>query len=176
MSLGKDLSKEVRKIFESRWTTREGQKVPESDQIKLGNDAVRLDGTVLYADMTDSTALVDNYRDWFAAEVLKAYLHSAAKIIRSEGGIITAYDGDRIMAVFIGGSKNTSAARCGLKLNYAVKEILNPAIAIRWHRHQPTVCCEDRDQRIERSSLGRASSKLCREALFVVSQLPNADH
>ena len=37
--------------------------------------------------------------------------------------------GDRIMAVFIGDSKNTSAARCGLKINYAVTNIINPAIA-----------------------------------------------
>jgi class 3 adenylate cyclase len=32
------------------------------------------------------------------------------------------------MAVFIGGSKNTSAVRCGLKIKSAVLEIINPAI------------------------------------------------
>lgn len=49
-------------------------------------------------------------------------------IIRSEGGTITAYDGDRIMAIFVGGSKNTTAVRTALKINYAVEEILRPAI------------------------------------------------
>ena len=51
MSLGEDLTKEVRKIFKDAWTTRDGQKVPESEDLRLGNDAVKLDGTVLYADL-----------------------------------------------------------------------------------------------------------------------------
>src|SRR5207248_4620847 len=96
--------------------------------LKLNNDAVKLDATVLYADLSASTGLVDGYKQHFAAEIYKAYLHCAAKIIRSEDGVITAYDGDRVMAVFIGTSKNTSAARSALKINWAVKNIVNPAL------------------------------------------------
>ena len=105
MSLGEDLADEVQKIFKEEWSTREGKKVPESADLALGNDAVKLDGTVLYADLDDSTNLVDYYKPAFAAEIYKAYLNCAAKIIRSEGGVITSYDGDRIMAVYIGGVK-----------------------------------------------------------------------
>ena len=47
MSLGDDLDKEVKKILREVWTSRKGQVVPESDDIKLGNDAVLLDGTVM---------------------------------------------------------------------------------------------------------------------------------
>lgn len=129
MGLGEDLDSTVRQILTGNWSTREGRKVPESEDLKLGNDAITLDSTVLYADLAASTALVDGFKRWFAAEVYKAYLHCAAKIIRNEGGSITAYDGDRIMAVFIGDSKNTSAARAGLKINYASSKIINPALA-----------------------------------------------
>ena len=128
MSLGEDLADEVQKIFKEEWSTREGKKVPESADLALGNDAVKLDGTVLYADLDDSTNLVDYYKPAFAAEIYKAYLNCAAKIIRSEGGVITSYDGDRIMAVYIGGSKNTSAACSALKINYAVTKIINPIL------------------------------------------------
>lgn len=128
MSLGDDLKSEVAKMFKEQWSTRDGQKVPEQSDLKLSNDAVKLEGTVLYADLAESTHLVDKKVDYFAAEVYKTYLHCAAKIIRSENGAITAYDGDRIMAVFIGGSKNTSATRAGLKINYAVREIINPLL------------------------------------------------
>jgi len=83
---------------------------------------------VLYADLAESTNLVDAHKAWFAAEVYKSYLHCASKIIRDEGGIITAFDGDRVMAVFIGDLKNTSAARSALKINHAVVNIINPAI------------------------------------------------
>lgn len=78
--------------------------------------------------MADSTTLVDEYSAAFAAEIYKTVLLCAAKIIRSEGGEITAYDGDRVMAVFLGSSKNTSAVRAALELNYARLKILQPAL------------------------------------------------
>lgn len=128
MALNDDLTAAVRKIFADQWTTRNGQVVPEPSNVALGNDAIRLEGTVLYADLTASTSLVDAKKAEFAAEVYKAYLHCAAKIIGSEGGTITAYDGDRVMAVFIGTTKNTSAARAGLKINWAVRNIINVSL------------------------------------------------
>ncbi|TWT64409.1 adenylate/guanylate cyclase domain-containing protein [Rubinisphaera italica] len=133
-TLGEQLDSEVRKIFREAWKTRDGQKVLESEDIQLGNHAVKLEGTVLYADLDGSTNMVDNYKPEFAAEIYKTYLHCAAKIIRSEGGQIVSYDGDRIMAVYIGTSKNTDAARTTLKINYAVSEIINPAIKDQYPR------------------------------------------
>lgn len=130
-----DVEAEIQRILKSKWTEREGEKVPESADIQLGNHAVKLDGTVLYADLADSTKMVDGYKNWFAAEVYKAFLYSAAKIIRNMGGTITAYDGDRIMAVFIGDSKNTDAAKCALKINYAVTKIIKPAISARYEKN-----------------------------------------
>ena len=128
MSLVEDYTEAVEKIFEEKWSVREGRKVPESKDLGLGNDAVELEGTVLYADLDDSTNLVDSYEPEFAAEIYKAYLSCAAKVIRSEGGEITSYDGDRIMAVYIGDEKDDSAARSALKINYTVKDIINPLL------------------------------------------------
>lgn len=128
MALTDDLKTEVQNIFRFQWSRRDGNVVPEPEALKLGNDAVELDGTVLYADMDGSTKLVDEAEPSFAAEVYKAYLHCAAKVVRSEGGEITAYDGDRIMAVFIGDSKNGSAVRSALKINYCVQKIINPSL------------------------------------------------
>jgi class 3 adenylate cyclase len=104
--------------------------VPSDDSIGLGNDAVKLDATVLYADLADSTAMVDGYKADFAAEVYKAFLHCAAKIIRSNGGSITAYDGDRVMAVYIGDSKNSSAAKTAMQIHWAVLHVIQPAIKL----------------------------------------------
>jgi class 3 adenylate cyclase len=128
MALKADLESEVAEIFKNLWTERDGTVVPSDDSIKLGNDAVKLKGTVLYADLNDSTKLVDHYKTYpaFAAEIYKTYLHCAGKIIRGEGGSITAYDGDRVMAIFIGDRKNTSAVKAAMKINYAVQHIINP--------------------------------------------------
>ena len=128
MPLGDDLNSEVQKILQEKWTTRSARLVPEPENIQLGNDAAVLHGTVLYADLDDSTVLVDQFKPSFAAEIYKAYLVCAARIIRSEGGSITGYDGDRIMAVFVGDGRSSVAARTGLKINFAVLNIINPAI------------------------------------------------
>ena len=128
MALGDDLNSEVLKLLQERWTTRQGRSVPEPEDLALRNDAVILNGTVLYADLDDSTELVNTERPSFAEEIYKSYLVCAARIIRSERGVITGYDGNRIMAVFIGKGKDSSAARTGLKINYAVEDIINPGI------------------------------------------------
>lgn len=139
MSLKDDLESEVKKIFREAWTTRDGTVVPESTDLRLGNDAVKLDATVLYADITASTTLVDTAAPAFAAEVYKTFLLCAARIITSESGVITAYDGDRIMGVFIEGAKNTACVRAGLKINYAQQFIVNPALKAQYPHRDYTV-------------------------------------
>ena len=51
---------------------------------------------------------------------------------RQNDGVITAFDGDRVMAVYIGDWGDTAAARTGLQINYAVNEIINPKIKSRF--------------------------------------------
>jgi class 3 adenylate cyclase len=128
MGLKEDLQSEVATVFGSAWTERDGNVVPADNSIKLSNDGVNIDATVLYADMSESTALVDGYSKTFAAEIYKTFLHCATKIISSEKGSVTAYDGDRIMAVYIEGAKNTAAVRTALKINYARQQIIIPAL------------------------------------------------
>src|SRR5687767_15171278 len=101
MPLKDDLETKAKDIFSSRWEKRSGNVIPGDNSIGLGNDGIEMDGTVLYADLSSSTQLVDTYTPDFAAEIYKTYLFSAARIIRAEGGEVTAYDGDRVMGVFI---------------------------------------------------------------------------
>lgn len=84
MILKADLEARVLSTFKSRWTERNGLVVPEDNSIKLDNDCVKLDAAVLYADLTDSTGLVDSHRPESSAEGYKTYLECAAKIITSQ--------------------------------------------------------------------------------------------
>lgn len=134
MGLKDDLVAEVKKTFAEQWETQTTKIVPAPEDLRLNaNHAKDLEtATVLYADLDGSTNMVDKYKWWFSAEVYKSYLRCAAQIIRSEGGTVTAYDGDRVMAVFTGDYKNTTAVRTALKINYAVEEIIRPEIASRY--------------------------------------------
>lgn len=128
MPLREDLQARVTEMFLKKWTLRRGYVVPDSDQVAFANEGVQFEGAVLYADLVGSTGLVDNYQPWFAAEVYKSYLYCAARIVATNGGYITAYDGDRIMAIFIGEGKETVASRVAMKINSAVFSIINPAL------------------------------------------------
>lgn len=128
MPTERDLKETVSTIFHGIWDHKTiGRKVPEPADLRLNsNHGIRIDATVLYADIEASTQLVDAQEDWHAAELYKAYLHCAASIIKGCGGVVTAYDGDRVMGVFIGDSKNTSAIKAALRINWAVDKIINP--------------------------------------------------
>lgn len=139
MALKADLDAAIATIFRSAWSERKGTVVPTDTSLKLGNDGINIDATVLYADMADSTVLVDSHEAWFAAEIYKTFLHCAGRIITSEQGVITAYDGDRVMAVYIGENKNTRAVRTALKINWAVQEIVRVAKAAQYPTNAYTV-------------------------------------
>ncbi|PZT72605.1 hypothetical protein DNK56_02260 [Streptomyces sp. AC1-42W] len=95
--------------------------VPGTDDVKLfSNDAVKLDAVYLYADLLGSTKLARDFRPETAGKVIRASLRTASKIIKAREGEIRSYDGDRVMAIFIGGSKNTNAAKAALQINYAM--------------------------------------------------------
>ena len=129
MALADNLTAYVKTTFQTQWETRKGQVVPDPEDLKLSNDAIEFErATVLYADLSGSTSMVDSQTSQFAAEIYKAFLYCAARVITDGGGEIAAYDGDRIMGVFIGGSQSTSAAKCALKINYATKKIIMPAL------------------------------------------------
>jgi class 3 adenylate cyclase len=130
MKTHEDLEADLATIFREQWTTIEKQVVPAPTDLPLNSNVAGHFGlmTILYADLNGSTKMVDTQSWAFSAEIYKAYLHCAAHIIRNQGGVITAYDGDRIMSVFTGESKNSDAVTCAFKINHAVLNIINPAI------------------------------------------------
>lgn len=130
MGLKDDLAGEVKDTFSKAWEVQKTDSVPAPQDLRLNaNHAKDLEkATVLYADLDGSTDMVNRYKWEFSAEIYKTFLRCASQIIRSEGGSITAYDGDRVMAIFTGSTKNTDAVRCAMKINFAVQEIIQPAI------------------------------------------------
>lgn len=126
MGLKEDIKNEMSTIFISTWTTKDGRAIPSDTSIKLDNDAIKIKAAVLYADLADSTTMVQNQTAETAAEIYKAFLKASCKVIRHNGGEITAFDGDRVMAVFIGDTPNTDAAQAALNIHYIVSEVVEP--------------------------------------------------
>ncbi|PZA22336.1 adenylate/guanylate cyclase domain-containing protein [Modestobacter versicolor] len=115
-------------ILSVPWNERAGQVVPQTDDVVMKNGAVRVTATYLYADMADSSGLAQSVADVVAARVMRSYVHMAVKVIRSRGGEIRSFDGDRVMGIFIGDAKNTNAVRAALGINYYVSQHLRASI------------------------------------------------
>ncbi|MBU2049644.1 MAG: adenylate/guanylate cyclase domain-containing protein [Gammaproteobacteria bacterium] len=130
MTLRADLDEWVRDTIQSQWTVQNTDLIPSAEDLRLNsNHAKAIErATVLYADLDGSTSMVDTLSWQFSAEIYKCFLKCAGDIIKSEGGTITAYDGDRIMAIFTGNAQTTSATRCAMKIHYAVENIIQPYV------------------------------------------------
>ncbi|MFJ2900599.1 adenylate/guanylate cyclase domain-containing protein [Streptomyces sp. NPDC087218] len=129
MALADDIRSDLDAMVGKPWSIRNGLVVPGTDDVGLyNNDAVKLDAVYLYADLLGSTKLARDFTPQTAGKVIRASLRTASTIIKNYGGEIRSYDGDRVMGIFIGGSKNSNAAKTALKIKYAMKDIVQPAL------------------------------------------------
>ena len=117
---------EVQGIIDTPWDTRKGNTLPSAVSVKLAGGAVELDATFLYADLAHSSKIAKELDRRVAAKILKAFLATTSRLVKGHGGAVVSFDGDRILGVFIGGSKNTSAAKCGLKVAHVVAKVIRP--------------------------------------------------
>jgi adenylate cyclase len=125
MPLVEEITQIIDDIIRGRWEITEGRVIPETDDIGLGNKGVKLNATMLYADLADSTEMAISNQE-ITAEVYKAFLACCSKIILLRDGSIRSFDGDRVMGVFIGDYKNTNAVKAALHIKYVFNEILAP--------------------------------------------------
>ncbi|MFA4900100.1 MAG: adenylate/guanylate cyclase domain-containing protein [Brevundimonas sp.] len=132
MAFKENLTNYVVNGLAGEWEITAGTVVPHEGILKVAKHGSRVQATILYADLADSTQLVDGSADWFAADVYKAFLLCAGQVIRSDAGEIVSYDGDRIMAVYMGDDRDSRAVRSALTINWAVREIVRPAIQRRY--------------------------------------------
>lgn len=124
MSFESDLRSDVSEFFRTKWEITDGYVIPDPEDLPLGNSARKLDIVILYADMANSTSMVQTFTKEYCAEIYKAFLHTCCKAIKRNGGELISFDGDRIMAAFIGESKNSIAAKTALNIKWAIKVVV----------------------------------------------------
>ena len=130
------LEKHVDDVLGISWDERDGQVVPSTDTVSLKDGAVKINATFLYADLAATSSLTKLCPWETTAKIIRAYLDCAVRIIRSWGGEVRSFDGDRVMGVFIGDMKNTNATKCAREIFYLVEHILGPKAVSRFTSFQ----------------------------------------
>jgi adenylate cyclase len=121
-----DLNSWVDDIYNTKFDVRDGQVVPDTDTVTLKDGAVKIDATFLYADLAGSSSLAQLCPWSTTAKIIRSYLYCAVKLIRAWKGEIRSFDGDRVMGVFVGDTKNTNASYCAREIDWTVTNIIRP--------------------------------------------------
>jgi adenylate cyclase len=120
------LTKEVHRIFDTKWDARNGTVLPEPENVTLSGGAVRVTATFLYADLAGSSLLAQ-YCPWeTTAKIIRAYLDISTRLIRAYGGQVRSFDGDRVMGIFKTDTPNIHAVKCAREIDWMVHNVLNP--------------------------------------------------
>lgn len=125
MGFKDDCTAAVAEIAKTPFNHRYGQVVPKTEDIVMRDGAVKLDAVYLYSDMADSTGLARHFAPDDAARIIRAYLNAVSRVIRFRNGAIRSFDGDRVMAIFIGDNAASVAVKTALNITWVVEKIVH---------------------------------------------------
>lgn len=130
MTFKEDLKADIGAITDTELKVAYGTVVPHTSSFNLGNEGVHLDAAYMYCDLIESTKLAAEIEDTVVAKTIKAFLATVSKVILHYDGEIRSFDGDRVMAIFIGDDKCDRAVRTAWTIHWAVKELTHHALRI----------------------------------------------
>lgn len=132
MAFADDVREGVHSVLATSWNTRRGTVVPNTDDVTLSNGAVNVSATYLYADLAGSSDLAQMAAADVVGKVIRTYLNAASRILRKFGGEIRSFDGDRVMAIFMGDDQGHNAVSAALGIHWAVHEVIRPQLEEKW--------------------------------------------
>lgn len=131
MGFKSDCEDAVNEIVTTDFKSRDGTVVPTTDTVSQKDGAVWLtDAAYLYADMADSTGMVDHFDSVDSAKIVRAYLASVCRVLRDRGGEIRSFDGDRVMAIFVGDKAADKAVDAALRMKWVIDEIVHKHLSL----------------------------------------------
>lgn len=122
--MARDYGADVSTIINTPWNTSNSESFPTTDGVTLAGGAKWVKATYFYADLADSSKMAKHFDPRVTAKIIKSFLQSATHLVSENGGRVVSFDGDRVMGVFTGGSKNTNAVRCALNVSWVVQEVI----------------------------------------------------
>ncbi|MGO6822236.1 adenylate/guanylate cyclase domain-containing protein [Rhizobium ruizarguesonis] len=123
------LKDRVETLFRTSFEQRDGRVVPTTADVALKNGAVKIEAAFLYSDLAGSSKLSETCPWSTTAKIIRAFLDCSTRLIIKHGGHVRSFDGDRVMGVFVGDSKNSNASICGREIHWSVRNIIQPAAA-----------------------------------------------
>jgi uridylate cyclase len=116
MALSDDLNKDITEIFTETFEVSSGWSIPTTADVTFDNQGKKIRLVSLFVDIRKSTTLVSAMGLESAARMYKAYIRGITKIVRARGGEILSFNGDGVVAGFVGVSASNAAVLSALNL------------------------------------------------------------
>ncbi|WP_396154123.1 adenylate/guanylate cyclase domain-containing protein [Flavobacterium sp.] len=129
----KEIQDKVDAVLKEQFTQYDIDEIPDIEnkpdsRLTHGNSGFLGEFTFLYVDMRGSSSFTDVHRLQTITKIYKAYHHCMVECIKTFGGQVRSFDGDRVLAIFAGSSKLNSAINCAMKMVGCRYDILQPKI------------------------------------------------
>ncbi len=129
MALSDDLIKDGTEIFSQKFEVTTGWSSPSTTDVPFDNTGKKIKLVALFVDIRKSTTLVNTLGLEWSARMYKAYVRAVTQIVRARNGRILSFNGDGIVAGFVGSATAENAAvLSGLNLNWFLGNYLKPTV------------------------------------------------
>lgn len=130
MALLDDLKKRIVGYSTQPYETSATSIVPDTDNAGLtfGNKGLTGTYAFLFVDIRNSSTLHEKYGHANAAKIYQSFHDINVRVIEENDGSVRAFDGDRVMGVFVGDYKNSNATKAAMQIKWAIRNILNPTL------------------------------------------------
>lgn len=133
MALLKDLNERLDEYINQAYEIEKTTIVPDTDNPKLtfGNKGLTCEFAFLFMDIRKSSQLHEQYGFKKAAKIYQGFHDINVRVIEENYGFVRSFDGDRVMAVFVGNMKNSNAVKAAMQIQWAIRNILNPKFGVK---------------------------------------------
>jgi len=130
MALLDDLNDKIDAYVKQSYEIEETTIIPDTETANLtfGNKGLTCEYAFLFVDIRKSSQLHETYGFTKAAKIYQSFHDINVRVIEENSGNVRAFDGDRVMGVFVGGSKNSNAVKAAMQIQWAIRNILNPKL------------------------------------------------
>ncbi len=128
MTRNEELTQDTTTIFDTTFTVTPGVVVPTVNDVSLDNNAKDIEAAMLFIDIKKSTHIVDMVQRETAARMYKAFLKGVTRIALANGGDVRSFNGDGVLAVFVGVGKCDNAVRAAMEMKHFFQQTLMPRL------------------------------------------------
>jgi class 3 adenylate cyclase len=126
MSMLSDLNTQIDGYMAGQYKVTAKSGVPIPEDIPLGNEAAELNAATLFVDVRQSSDITNTFRRQTAAKIMKAYFVGAVKIVNTNNGYVRSFNGDGMLAIFVGEDRHDHAVKAAMQLKWFVNYVLEP--------------------------------------------------